>query len=97
LKLWLKYEDEWEKYQDAKDKEDKLDREISQLINKLSTTETEEIRLDTQVTQQKQLIDEYYKNEEQIKTNKEIREQITAVREKQSGVKDELKELIQMF
>jgi DNA repair exonuclease SbcCD ATPase subunit len=88
-----KYEEEWDKFQDAKDKEDKLDREISQLINKLSTTETEEIRLDTQVTQQKQLIDEYYKNEEQIKTNKEIREQITAVREKQSGVKDELKRI----
>jgi DNA repair exonuclease SbcCD ATPase subunit len=29
------YEEEWDKYKDAKDKEDKLDREISQLINKL--------------------------------------------------------------
>ena len=85
------YEEEYSKFQDAKDKEDKLDREISQLINKLSTTETEEIRLDTQLTQQKQLIDEYYKNEEQIKKNKEIREQITTVREKQNIVKDELK------
>ena len=87
------YEDEWDKYKDAKDKEDKLDREISQLINKLSTTETEEIRLDTQVTQQNQLIDEYYKNEKQIKKNKEIREQISGVREKQSSVKDELKRI----
>ena len=87
------YEDEWDKYQDAKDKEDKLDREISQLINKLSTTETEELRLDTQVTQQSQLIDEYYKNEKQIKKNKEIREQITGVRDKQSSVKDELKRI----
>jgi DNA repair exonuclease SbcCD ATPase subunit len=87
------YEDEWDKYKDAKDKEDKLDREISQLINKLSTTETEELRLDTQVTQQSQLIDEYYKNEKQIKKNKEIREQITGVRDKQSSVKDELKRI----
>ena len=87
------YEDEWSKYKDAKDKEDKLDRELSQLINKLSTTETEELRLDTQVTQQKQLIDEYYKNEKQIIKNKEIRENITSVREKQSGVKDELKRI----
>ena len=87
------YADEWDKYKDAKDKEDKLDREIYQLINKLSTTETEEIRLDTQVIQQAQLIDEYYKNEKQIQKNKEIRNQITDVRQKQSGVKDELKRI----
>ncbi len=85
------YEDEWDKYKDAKDKEDKLDREISQLINKLSTTETEEIRLDTQITQQQQLIKEYYKNEKQIQKNKEIRDEISGVREKLTIVKDELK------
>ena len=88
-----KYEEEWDKFQDAKDKEDKLDREISQLINKLSTTETEEIRFQSQITQQQQVIDEYYKNEKQIKKNKEIREQISGVREKQSSVKDELKRI----
>ena len=85
------YEDEWDKYKDAKDKEDKLDREISQLINKLSTTETEEIRLDTQIAQQQQLIEEYYKNEKQIQKNKEIRDEIGGVREKLTIVKDELK------
>ena len=87
----VNYEEEWEKFQSAKEKENKLDREISQLINKLSTTETEEIRLDTQVTQQKQLIEEYYKNEEQIKKNKEIRDEITGVRDKLKIVKDDLK------
>ena len=87
------YEEEWDKYKDAKDKEDKLDREISQLINKLSTTETEEVKLDTQIAQQQQLIEEYYKNEKQIKKNKEIREQISGVRTKQSSVKDELKRI----
>jgi len=85
------YEEEWDKFQDAKDKEDKLDREISQLINKLSTTETEEIRVETQITQLEQLIEEYYKNEETIKKNKEIREQITGVRDKLKIVKDDLK------
>ena len=74
------YEVEWDKYTNAKDKEDKLDREISQLINTLSTSETEEIRLETQVTQQKYLIDEYYKNEKQIKLNKEVRDEIVDVR-----------------
>ena len=87
------YEEEWDKYKDAKDKEDKLDREISQLINKLSTTETEEIRLDTQIAQQQQLIKEYYKNEKQIQKNKEIRNDITGVRTKQSSIKDELKRI----
>ena len=87
----VNYEEEWEKFQSAKEKENKLDREISQLINRLSTTETEEIRLDTQVTQQKQLIEEYYKNEEQIKKNKEIRDEITGVRDKLKIVKDDLK------
>ena len=52
------YEKEWANFQEAKSKEDKIDREISGLINKLSTTETEELRLDTQATQQKQLIHE---------------------------------------
>ena len=85
------YEKEWSNFQEAQEKEDKIDREISQLINKLSTTETEEIRLDTQVAQQEQLIKEYYKNEKQINKNKEIRDEIGGVREKQTSVKDELK------
>ena len=85
------YEVEWDKYTDAKDKEDKLDREISQLINTLSTSETEEIRLETQVTQQKYLIDEYYKNEKQIKLNKEIRDEIVDVRSDLDKIKQIVK------
>ena len=86
-----RFEEDWDKYKDAKDKDDKLDREISQLINKLSTIETEEIRLDTQVTQQKQLIDEYYKNEEQIKLNKEVRDEIVDVRSELDKIKQIVK------
>jgi DNA repair exonuclease SbcCD ATPase subunit/DNA repair exonuclease SbcCD nuclease subunit len=86
-----RFEEDWDKYKDAKDKDDKLDREISQLINKLSTIETEEIRLDTQVTQQKQLIDEYYKNEEQIKLNKEVRDEIVDVRSDLDKIKQIVK------
>jgi DNA repair protein SbcC/Rad50 len=84
------YEEEWEKLKTAKEKEDKLDREISQLINKLSTTETEEIRIDTQVTQQTQLIEEYLSNEEQIKKNKEVRSEISEVKKKLDNVKKDL-------
>jgi len=85
------FQEEWNKYQEAKDKESKLDRELSQLINNLSTTETEEIRLETQVGQQKQLIDEYYKNEEQIKLNKEVRDELTIVRSNLDKIKQVVK------
>ena len=88
-----KYEEEYSKYKEAREKEDKLDREISQLHNQLSTQETEEVRLDAQIVQQKQLIDEYYKNEEQIKKNKEIREEITGVRNTLSQNKEDLRKV----
>ena len=85
------YEKEWNNFQEAQDKEDKIDREIGGLMNKLSTIETEELRNSQQFTQQEKLIEEYYKNEKQINKNKEIRDEISGVREKLSTVKDELK------
>ena len=85
------YEKEWKNFQEAQDKEDKIDREIGGLINKLSTIETEELRNSQQYTQQEKLIEEYYKNEKQINKNKEIRDEIGGVREKLGIVKDELK------
>jgi DNA repair exonuclease SbcCD ATPase subunit len=85
--------EEWDKLQEAKEKEDKLDREIIQLHNQLSTRETEEVRLETQLQQQEQLISEYYKNEEQIKKNKEIREEITQVRNELNRNKEDLKKV----
>ena len=86
-------DEEWSKLQEAKEKEDKLDREIAQLHNQLSTKETEEVRLETQIQQQEQLIQEYYKNEEQIKKNKEIREEITKVRSTLNQNKDDLRKV----
>jgi DNA repair exonuclease SbcCD ATPase subunit len=87
------YEDEWNNYIEAKNKEDKIDREISQLINKLSTIETEELRNKQQIGQQEQLIKEYYKNEKQIIKNKEIRTDIQSVREKLNVTKDDLRKV----
>ena len=85
------YEAEWKLFQEAKEKENKIDREISGLINKLSTTETEEYKISTQITQQEQLIKEYYKNEKQIKKNKEIRDEIVDVRTDLDKVKQIIK------
>ena len=86
-------QEEWAKLQEAKEKEDKLDREITQLHNQLSTKETEEVRLETQIQQQEQLIQEYYKNEEQIKKNREIRDEITQIRSQLNQNKDDLKKV----
>ena len=85
------YEKEWSNFVEARDKEDKIDREISGLINKLSTIETEELRNQQQITQQDQLIKEYYKNEKKIKKNKEIRNDIVDVRSDLDGVKKIIK------
>ena len=86
------YEKEWKNFQESfKQKEDKIDREISQLINKLSTTETEEYKFVTQINKKEQLIEEYYKNEKQIKKNKEIRDEIVDVRSDLDKVKQIIK------
>ena len=85
------YEKEWSNFVEKRDKEDKIDREISGLINKLSTIETEELRNQQQITQQDQLIKEYYKNEKQIKRNKEIRNDIVDVRSDLDDVKKIIK------
>jgi len=79
--------------QSIQERESKVDREISTLINKLSTSETEEVKLDAQVTAQTKLIEEYYKNEESIKLNKQIRSEIVVVRSNLDSVKDDIKQL----
>jgi DNA repair exonuclease SbcCD ATPase subunit/DNA repair exonuclease SbcCD nuclease subunit len=71
--------------------EEKVSRDINTLINKLSTTETQEARLDAQVTEQEKIIQEYIKNEQTIEKNREIRSQISNIRTNLSNVKNELK------
>jgi DNA repair exonuclease SbcCD ATPase subunit/DNA repair exonuclease SbcCD nuclease subunit len=75
------YESDWKNLQDTKEKEDKVDRELSSLMNKLASSETEEIRIQTQISDQTKLIEEYHQNEEQIKKNGEIREEIKGKRD----------------
>jgi len=82
--------EDWKNLQESKEKEDKIDREISQLHNQLATKETEEVKVETQIDQLEKLIEEYIKNEEQIQENKEIREEISGVRSKLTITKDDL-------
>jgi DNA repair exonuclease SbcCD ATPase subunit len=84
------YEKKWGIVLDTREKEDKVNREISNLINKLSSFEIEELKLTTQLNEQLKLLDEYYKNEEQIKKNGELRDEIKGVRERYDENKKQL-------
>jgi DNA repair exonuclease SbcCD ATPase subunit len=87
------YDTKLKELQSVQEKESKVDREISTLINKLSTMETEEVKLDAQVTNQEKLIQEYYKNEESIERNKQVRAEIVGVRTNLDNTKEEIKKL----
>ena len=62
--------------------EEKVSKDINILINKLSTFETKEIKLNGEVLQATQLIKDYLDNEKYIKKNKELRDEIVDVRHK---------------
>ena len=63
-----------------KNDEAKVSRDINILINKLSTFETKEIKLNGELLQATQLIGDYLENEKQIKINKVLRNEIVDVR-----------------
>ena len=60
--------------------EEKVSKDINILINKLSTFETKEIKLNTELLQVTQLIEDYLENEKQIQSNKELRDEMVSVR-----------------
>ena len=62
--------------------ETKVSRDINILINKLSTFETKEIKLNGELLQATQLIKDYLDNEKYIKKNRELRDEIVDVRHK---------------
>jgi DNA repair exonuclease SbcCD ATPase subunit len=63
-----------------KEDEAKVSRDINTLINKLSTFETKEIKLNGELLQVTQLITDYLENEKQIQKNKELRTEMVSVR-----------------
>jgi len=74
------FEVEHEKLRKLKEDENKVSRDINILINKLSTFETQEIKLNNELLQVTQLITDYLENEKQIQKNKELRDEIVDVR-----------------
>ena len=77
-----RYSDLLKELNKLKADETKVSRDINILINKLSTFETKEIKLNGELIQATQLIKDYLDNEKQIKKNKELRDEIIDVRHK---------------
>src|SRR5210317_30687 len=71
-----------------KEDENKVSRDINTLINKLSTFETKEIKLNGELLQVTQLITDYLENEKQIQKNKELRTEMVSVRAELKIAKD---------
>jgi DNA repair exonuclease SbcCD ATPase subunit len=74
------YSDLLQKLNKLKGDEAKVSRDINILINKLSTFENKEIKINSELLQVTQLIEDYLENEKQIKINKELRDEIIDVR-----------------
>lgn len=90
LNKYKHYDEEMETYSETKGKENKVDREITNSLNKISQYERDHEKYTNLLDKQINLIDEYYKNEEQIKENKKLRSEIQDVRSKLSDVKSDI-------
>jgi len=75
-----KYKELSETLTKLKSDEEKISRDINTLINKLSTFETQEVKLNNELLQVTQLIEDYLENEKQIQKNKELRTEMGVVR-----------------
>ena len=75
-----KYEDLHNELIKLKGTELKAEKDVNTLINKLSTFETQEVKLENEVYQVTQLIADYLDNEKQIKKNTILRDEIVDVR-----------------
>ena len=87
------FEVEHENLKKLKEDENKVSRDINTLINKLSTFETKEIKLNGELLQVTQLIEDYLENEKQIQKNKELRTEMVSVRAELTSSKDDVDKL----
>lgn len=73
LTPYRKKEDE---YKDLETKHNKIDKDIYNIKSQLSSLETKYITTNTNLEKTKSLVENYYKNEEQIKTNQKLKSQL---------------------
>ena len=91
IKYFQTYEEDWTIFQDAKEKEDKIDRELNQFIRQVSNLEHQEKEILTSIESTQQLIEDWYKNEEQIKENNRVRKELGKVEKDLKTLKQESK------
>jgi len=82
------FEKQYENLKKLKEDENKVSRDINILINKLSTFETQEIKINGELVQVTQLIEDYLENEKQIQKNKELRAEMVSVRSELTTCKE---------
>ena len=82
-----KYKELNEQLTKLKSDEEKISKDINTLINRLSTMETQEVKLNNELLQVTQLIDDYLENEKQIQRNKELRTEMGNVRSELASAK----------
>ena len=87
------FESEYTKLKKLKEDENNVSRDINTLINKLSTFETKEIKINGELLQVTQLITDYLENEKQIQKNKELRTEMVSVRAELTSSKDDVDKL----
>jgi len=83
-----KYSDLLSNLTKLKSDEERVSKNINTLINKLSTFETKEIKLNNEVLQVIQLIEDYLDNEKQIEINQQLRVDMKNVRNELSSAKN---------
>jgi DNA repair exonuclease SbcCD ATPase subunit len=76
----LTYRDMSKELNKLKSDEERVSKDINTLINRLSTFETQEVKLNNELLQVTQLIEDYLENEKQIQKNKELRTEMGVVR-----------------
>ena len=91
IKYFQTYEEDWTIFQDAQEKEDKIDRELNQFIRQVSNLEHQEKELLSNIESTEQLIEDWYKNEEQIKENNRVRKELGKAEKDLKTLKQESK------
>jgi len=86
-------EEEYNNLQEAKEKEDKIDRELSTLLHQLSNAEYQEKSFQSEIEKVETLIDDFHKNEKQIQKNNELRSKIDVVQLDLNDLKVKIKKV----
>jgi DNA repair exonuclease SbcCD ATPase subunit len=95
------YKEKEAEYNDLNTKYNKVDRDIYNIKSQISEAERQKITATTNLEKARTLIEEYYKNEEQIKINQTLKNQLritdTEIKTVSSNIETKNKELMDVF